>query len=75
MFHVDHARLGVEVGECALEGAPEVADLLRVRAHEHVRLGVAHRVGEPRQFLHHLRRVGVGPADKVSNLLNSIRIF
>ena len=47
MLHVDRARLGVEVREGALEGAAEVADLLRVRADEGVRLGVAHRVGEP----------------------------
>ena len=71
VFHVDRARLGVEVREGALEGAAEVADLLRMRAQEHVRLGVTHWVGEPRQFMHHLRRVGVGPFDEISNLLYS----
>ena len=71
VFHVDRAGLCVEVREGALEGAAVVADLLRVRADEHVGLGVGHRIGEPRQLLHHLRRFGVGPF-RTNSKLNTI---
>ena len=72
VFHVYGARLSVEMREGALEGTAVVADLLRMRADEHVGLGVAHRIGEPRQLLHHLRRFGVGPAHRAISKLNVI---